>query len=283
MIPVRLYDKPLDFAEMMARHLHGALGMAVQPQAEEPLLLDVVYDPADPEERAQISLHNTFATYMRTGDLNAAIDYLNGAIRVSLDLRDRLEEVVKLDPAFIYPALRDSRYVEEAGQASGMLGDDSLPGLKVVYLDIKGSYSKVIGKALLERQPRLTEARVRRVAYRNLKSEGWMPPKLSLQSPFQASCRIEVYTDNPYPVECQFLQADWVGKHLPGEFLVAFPNRKYALLMRSDERMDTKEKAARLAKRAKFDDVVRRSHRLMPDPVSERIYWAHEGRYEPLA
>src|SRR5690606_32968140 len=162
-----------------------------------------VYDPSVPDERAQISLHNTYVTYMRTGDLNAAIDYLNGAIRVSLDLRDRLEEVAKLDPAYFYPALRDSRYVEEAGLASGMLGDDGLTGLKVVYLDIKDSYSKVIGKALLARQPHLTEARVRRAAYRNLKSEGWMPPKLTLQSPFRESCRIEVYTDNPYPIECQ--------------------------------------------------------------------------------
>lgn len=282
MIPVRLYDKPQDFAEMMAQHLRSVLQLAVHSQAEEPLLLEVVFDESRKDERAQISLHNTYTTYMRTGDLNAAVDYLNATIRVSLEVRDRMQEVARLDPAFIYPAIRDSRYVEEAGQASGMLGDDSLPGLKVVYLEIKDSYSKVIGKALLSQHPRLTEERVRRVAYRNLKSEGWMPPKILLQSPYRESCYVEAYMDNPYPVECQFLRPDWVKRHLPSDFLIAFPNRKYTLLMRSDERMDTLERAACLARRARFDDVVWRNHRLLPDPVSDRIYWAQEGRFVPL-
>lgn len=282
MISVRLYDKPRDFAEMMARHLRSVLQLAVHSQEDEPLLLEVVFDESGDNERAQISLHNTYVTYMRTGDLNAAVDYLNATIRVSLDMRDRMQEVAKLDPAFIYPAIRDSRYVDEAGRASGMLGDDILPGLKVVYLEIKDSYSKVISKASLEQHPRLTEERVRRVAGRNLRSEGWMPPKVTLQSPYRKSCHIEAYFDNPYPVECQFLQPDWVKRHLPPDFLIAFPNRKYTLLMRSDERMDTSEKAARLVKGARFDEAVRRNHRLMPDPVCERIYWAHEGRFEPL-
>lgn len=89
--------------------------------------------------------------------------------------------------------------------------------------------------------------------------------------------------DNAYPVECQFLQPELIGGHLPPNFLIAFPNRKYTLLMRSEERMDSMEKAARLARKARFDEAVRRNYRLMPDPVSDRIYWAHEGRFKQLS
>jgi len=282
MIPVRLYDRQEDFAEMMAQQMRSSLQLEVRPQTEEPLLLDIVFDASKKDERAQISLHNTYTTYMRTGDLNTAVDYLNASIRVSLDLKNRVQEIVKLDPAYIYPAIRDSRYVDEAGAASGMLGDACLLGLKVVYLEIKNGYSKVISKALLEHHSRLSEERVRRIAYRNLKSEGWTPPKVTLPSPFRESCHVEAYMDNEYPVECQFLQPDLARAYLPANFLLAFPNRKYTLLMRSEERMDTMEQALRLARKARFHDAVWRNHRLMPDPVSDRIYWAHEGRFEPL-
>ena len=283
MMSARVYESPQDFAEMMAQQLRSSLQLEVCPHADDPLLLDIVFGEPKKDERAQVSLHNTFVTYMRTGDLNAAIDYLNATIRVSRDMKNRLQEVVKLDPAYIYPALRDSQYVEEAGAASGMLGDEILPGLKVVYLEIKSSYSKVIGRALLEQHPRLTEERVRRLAYRNLKSEGWTPPKVTLASPYRETCYVEAYMDNDHPVECQFLQPELAREHLPPNFLIAFPNRKYTLLMRSEERMDTLQKAVWLSRKARFDDAVRRNHRLMPDPVSDRIYWAHDGCFELLA
>ncbi|WP_217598097.1 hypothetical protein, partial [Cohnella sp. GbtcB17] len=74
-----MYDQPEQFAEMMKRHLAGSLQIEVRMTEGEPLLLEM----DDKIGEAQVSLHNTYQTYMAGGDLNAAVDYLNDIVRRS--------------------------------------------------------------------------------------------------------------------------------------------------------------------------------------------------------
>lgn len=275
-----LYDRPEEFANMMKTHLEEGLRLRVRQEEGEPLLLRVDFGGADGE--AQISLHDVFRTYQNTGDLNTAVDYLNGLVNSVHMCRSGQEEMLAIDTEAIYPALRETRYVEEAGQGFDLLAEAAVPGLSVIYLESKEGYSKLLNRGMIELHPRLTEERVKRIARRNLRSEGWAEPKLVLQSPFRKSCYTDVYMDYPHPAECQFLQGDWIAANMPQTFLIAFTNRNTTLVMRSTEDMSSPEAAAQLAKKSKFTDVVLRSCRIMPNPVSEQIYWVHRGEYHLL-
>ena len=70
--------------------------------------------------------------------------------------------------------------------------------------------------------------------------------------------------------------------HLPDNCVIAYTNRKYALLMRSTEPMDTAEQAVRLVERSRFKEVVKRNFYLLPNPVSMRVYWIRSGQAEWL-
>lgn len=274
----RLYNHPDEFAGMMMKHLSEALSVSVQQQEGEPLLLKAQING---EDIVHMSLHNVFRTYMNTGDLNTAIDYLNGMIS-SYSACQSEEEMLLLDTSRIFPALRERRYVEEAGHGMEILTDDSIEGMNVIFLELKEGYSKVVSKSLLAHHPRLTEEKVKRLAYKNLGYEGWTKPSMTLQSPTRRSCFVEVYNGDVFPIECQFLNADIARNRVVDSYLIAFTNRETTLLMRTTERMETRTEAARLAKKARFTDVVRRSHLVMPHPVSDRIYWSHHGRFQLL-
>src|SRR5690348_13249019 len=112
MMQARLYDNPQEFAEMMIRHLSESLKVSVKQNKEEPLLLEIIMEG---NEKVQVSLHSTMDTYMASGDFNAAIDYLNGIIDCTEGIRMN-KDLAKLDPLYIYPAIRDKRYIEEAGK-----------------------------------------------------------------------------------------------------------------------------------------------------------------------
>lgn len=278
---VRLYDSPEAFTEMIIRQIKSCMNVRISQKEGDPLFLEIDIGSEQESEMTQVSLHSTFVTYMRTGDLNGAVEYLNGIIHCSTELQNKAA-LESIDPACLYPALRDSLFVKEAARGMDLLAEEILPGLHVVYLELKQGYSKMINKSLLESQPRWTAERIRRVAYRNLKSEGWTPPNLSLPSPFRQSCTVDVFLDNPFPSECQLLVPELYEGHIPGCCVIAFPNRRTTLLMRSEERMETASEALRLVQKSRFNDVVRRSYRLMPHPVSERIYFSRKGKVVQL-
>lgn len=281
MRPARLYDEPEQFAEMMMKHLSESMNVHVQ-KTEEPLLLEINLDPNDPREKVHVSLHNTFRTYMASGDMNTAVDYLNNTIRCTELMRTKKDDVIKLDSAYIYPAIRETRYVEEAGKDVKFISDAYLPGLSVIYLEIKESCSKIITEAILEHNHRLTVDKVKHLAYRNLRTAGWQTSRITLQSPFRESCCIEVFMDNSHPIECQFLLPEMAKHNLPKSCLVAYTNRKTMMMMHTSERMDTLPQATRLAEKSRFRDIVRRSCYIMPNPVSEQIYWIKDGEVKLL-
>lgn len=278
----RLYDAPEQFAEMMMMHLGESLSVQVENTVEEPLLLMINLDPNDPANKVQVSLHNTYQTYMASGDMNAAVDNLNDTIRLTNYMQTKKDEIVKLDSAYIYPAIRDERYVEEAGRDVKFISDPYLPGLRVIYLEIKDECSKIISEASLEHNPRLTVEKIKHLAYRNLRTAGWQSPRLSLEVPLRPSCTVEVFMDNSHPIECQFLLPEMAKRNMPSSCLIAFTNRKYAMMMYSTEQMDTMAQARRLADKSKFREVVKRSFYIMPNPVSEQIYWIKDGEAKLL-
>lgn len=278
-----LYETPEEFACMMISHLEERLGMPQVPQKDregDPLLLRIAIGAGEGEE-IEVSLHRAFQTYQNSGDFNTAIDFLNGVISCS-DLCLNQDEVLRIDPSYVYPALRDNAYVEQAGNGVGMITDEIVPGMSVIFLEIKTGNNKIVSKSMLDSNPLLTVEKVKRIGYRNLRSEGWTKPRLVLRSPTKTTCTVDVYTDNPFPVECQFLNSEWVQEHMPESFLIAFTNRKQLLVMRSTEAINSEVTAIRLAKKAKFTDVVRRSYLVMPQPVSGQIYWVNQGRFHLL-
>ncbi|WP_123043018.1 hypothetical protein [Cohnella candidum] len=279
----RLYDQPEQFAEMMMHQLRESMGVQVESKEDEPLLLDVILKQDAPEEKIRVSLHETFRTYLAGGDLNVAVDYLNDIVRNSQFILTQQDKMLKLDMTYLYPAIRDARYVLEAGRDCPMVSEEcGLPGLRVIFLEIKDGVSKIINEGSLEANPRLTEERVKRIAFRNLRSAGWEHPRLELQSPFRPSCTVEVYTDYSHPIDYQFIHPEMAASNTPRNFVLAFTNRKYALLLRSTENMDTKQKAKRLVEKSKFAEVVKRSFHLLPHPVSQLMYWFHDGKAELL-
>ncbi|WP_217594121.1 hypothetical protein [Cohnella sp. GbtcB17] len=269
----RLYDQPEQFAEMMKRHLAESLQIEVRMTEGEPLLLEM----DDKIGKAQVSLHNTYQTYMAGGDLNAAVDYLNDIVRSSKLACEKKDEIYILDSDYIYPALRDDGYAEAMRKQAGGLSAERLPGLREVYLEIKDGLTKIITTEMLEQNPDLREDQLRKIAYRNLRRQGWQEPRMRLPTLLD-SCMFEVYMHDTHPAECQFLDPElngWIGRK---PYLVAFTNRKTVIVLRADEAMDTLRQAQRLAEESGFRTMAKRSVALMPSPVSDRVYWVRDGK-----
>ena len=123
---VRIYEKPEQFAEMMQGQLREATGMRVQPKGDDPLLLEVWPDTSRPEEKVEISLHETYSIYLNTGDLSMAVDYLNGMVRSTLYVQQHEEKLMTIDARYLYPAVRDERYVLE-NEDMGFVSEPFLP------------------------------------------------------------------------------------------------------------------------------------------------------------
>lgn len=273
----RLYDTPEEFAVMMRNHINNEMGMPAIARDDEPLLIDVRL-PEQSEGYVQVSLHECYRTYKAGGDMNIVVDRLNAIMNVTNLIRAKGDGINKFDASYIYPAIRGERYVIEAGSLDPFIAEPYLPGLSVIYIEIKDGCSKIATESTLSANPRFTAERVKRLAYRNLRSAGWQFPRLELRSPFRPSCTVEAYLDNSHPVECQFLLPEMAAPHMPEHCVVAFTNRQTALLLRSTERMDTSERALRLVDKSRFKEIVKRSYHLMPSPVSMRLFWISQGQ-----
>jgi hypothetical protein len=125
---VLLYETQEEFASMMISHLEEKLGMPQVPQKdreEDPLLLRIAIGAGG---EIEVSLHRAYQTHQNSGDFNTAIDFLNGVICCS-ELCQNQDEVLRLDPSFVYPALRDDTNVEQKGNGVGMMTDKIVPGM----------------------------------------------------------------------------------------------------------------------------------------------------------
>lgn len=273
----RLFRTPEQFAAMMSRQLRENLQMRVGQREGEPLMLEIEVHADKPEEKLQVSLHDTYRLYQASGDLKVAVDYLNDIVRNSRFVNAG-NGFMRLDPAYIYPAIRDARYVEEAGRDMAFVSDKYLPGLRQIYLEIKDGCTKIVTESLLACNPLLTEAEVRSLAFRNLRRRGWKRPSISMRNPLRISCSVDIYLNPPYPAECQFLFSELVARRMPSSYIIAFTNRQCTLVMRSQEPMDTAQQALELVRESEFQALVRRSCRFMPHPVSDRLYWVRNGQ-----
>jgi|GEM_PF-2481433 len=278
---MRKYDTPRDFADRLVKKLQDSIAGVVRQEADDPLLLHIL-DDEQKGELFRISLHNAYQSYMNSGNLEVASHYVDNIIRTTQSAhRGGYDEVMlQLDLTHVYPVLRDRAYVERAG--GDVIYDDALPGMKMIYIESNEGFSKLVNRGALEFNPGVTEERVKWAAHHNLRSEGWISPKLSLPCPHKPSCTVDVYLDNPVPIECQFLIPRRSQLHMPDHYLISFPDRKTTLVMHTVEAMDTAEKAIRLAKESRFTDVVRRTFLVMGSPNSQNIYWSHRGEFTLL-
>lgn len=272
----RLYETPAEFAEMMIGQLTEVSGIHVNAREEDPLLLDLLTDPSKPDEKSQVSLHETYRVYLNTGDMNMAIDYLNGVVKTIDYTRLGKEQMMTIDARYLYPAIRNERVVTDHENME-LLSEPFLPGLRMVYLEIKDNVVKMVSKSMLDYNPRFTEEKIRRIAKSNLRAEGWHEPLLSLPSPTRRSCTIDIYKEYPYPIDYQFFVEEIAAMHMPECYVISYTNRRIIMTMHTSERMDTMERACELVRKSKFGEVARRSSRVMPGPVSEQVYWVHRG------
>lgn len=273
----RLYETPAEFAEMMIGQLTEVSGIQVSAREEDPLLLDLLNDLNKPDEKSQISLHETYRVYLNTGDLNMAINYLNGVVRTIDYTRMGNEQMMTIDARYLYPAIRNERVVTDQEHME-LLSEPFLPGLRMVFLEIKDNVVKMVSKSMLDYNPRFTEEKIRRIAKSNLRAEGWHRPNLTLTSPTRKSCTIDVYNEYPYPIDYQFFIVEIASLHMPESYVISYTNRRMMITRHTSERMDTMERACELVRKSKFEEVARRSCRVMPGPVSDRVYWVHRGK-----
>src|SRR5690606_40505798 len=77
--PLSLHDA-LPILKMRIRE---NLDAKVSHQDDDPLLLEVSMNPAKQDETFVISLHQTYQTYVNSGDLNITVEYLNNLIQTS--------------------------------------------------------------------------------------------------------------------------------------------------------------------------------------------------------
>lgn len=276
---VRLYGSEKEFADMMMRRLEEELNVKLRQDEEEPLLLfGRAADSDEGEDQFYISLHHAYQEYVHTGDLNSAVDFLNEYIQTAQEMMSQgLDDWKRIDLSRVYPALRDRNYVELPGN-DDCLRDEVIPGIYVVYLEMFDRIGKLIHRPLLDEELGQTEEKIREAAYRNLHEAGWTGPKMSLPCPPRRSCTLDVYMDNEFPIEYQFLDDELASANLPESCLLAFPNRNTSLVLCSWEPMRTAAQALKLAKESKFHELVTRSYYMMPYPNSLNIYWRRSGK-----
>lgn len=275
----RLYDNAKEFSDMMRRQLIKTLNLKVNAKKDDPLLLMVHIPEHGTDEKVEISLHRAFGTYLNSGDLNGAIDYLNGTILSTLAVSDQREATLQVDTSRVYPALRDKEYVEQAGVT--VFDKGNMEGLCTVYLMVKDGFSVIVNSQMLNGN--LSENALKQIAHRNLYKKGWTPSSMQLPFPTAGNCQLETFfAKKGFPIDFQFVRPDLAKGKLPDTFLVAFPNRDLALMMRTEERLETKSEAMKLSKTTRFQEVVKRSHLVMPSPNSGRIYFFSRGEYKYL-
>ncbi|WP_040951802.1 hypothetical protein [Gorillibacterium massiliense] len=248
----------------------------IKRKEKAPYLLDIQVNLRDPADKLQVSLRNMYRTYKSSEEMNMSMDDLNG-IWHTAGMAQKEDKEWKPDLAYLFPAIREESYVYEAERDRELISDPFLPGLRVVFLDIQCESAKAVSRDMLRLYPELTEEKLKERAYRNLSLMGWQQPRLCLPSPTCKSCTIELFTDYRHPVECQFLMPDMAADHMPNHSVIAYINRNYVLLLRSEEKMDSMQKVLRLIEKSGFREVVKRSVHHLPNPVSDRIYWICYG------
>jgi hypothetical protein len=263
-----MYKDPVDFARFMLTHLTERVDVAsISNLGPDPLKVQIGYGSA----KGILSLHNVWQSYVRTGDLNQAIDFLNGIIHAST--YGQQTENMALDAERIFPSLRPEGYSRQM-ETGDLLCEGRLPGLDTVFMERKDGFTVLINKELLLANPQWDEKSLIHKAYENLRNRGWSAPQLRLPVPFNTvPGEILVFHTEDDPIELQLLVPQLYRPHLPESFLAAFPARYNALVLRTDADMHSASTAKRFALQTGFKEVVKMAFNKEPWPLSRNIYW----------
>ena len=275
-----IYTNPIDFSRFMAGQLENSMQAKLVQSIEDPLRLEVTFHGHAPEEeKAVLHLHNVYDTYRKTGDLNAAIDFLNNMTEAMRYTKQIDPKRPTFNPDHIYPVLRPSRDIRRFKKDGyNIITYAEVPGMETVILERNVGFSTLINEEMLNANKQWDKQSLKRRAYQNMRSSGWKQPNLQLQHPFAEDCEVLVYLDPPVPVQCQLLLPDMTFGRLPEQFIAAFPNKETTLIMKCRERLDSMATVKRIVRDSQLRDVVDRSYRFMPYPLTRDLYWISNGR-----
>src|SRR5690606_35581776 len=227
-----IYKNPEDFARFMVPHLEDALNAELKAAGADAMTFDVFYHDGREEEKGELHLHNVYDTYCKTGDLNAAIDFMNGIVEATKYARSQNPEMIRFDPNLIYPVLRPKqdiqRYNEEGYK---LLRYTEIPGMDTVLLERNVGFSLLLNEEMVKANPQWDKLSLKQQAYENLRSRGWIEPNLQLQNPYAENCQVWVYLEPPVPVQCQLFMPELTAGRLPKQFIAAFPNKETTMLL----------------------------------------------------
>lgn len=278
MKPALLFERRTDFARFMASHLADRLEATLTATEDDPMVFEVRFRDGKEDEKAIIGLHNAYETYRRTGDLNEAIDFMDGIMESSRYVRGMdLDRI--FDPNRIFPALRP-RHEIMAMVKSGfnLLHYSEFPGLETVLIERKVGFTLLLHEEMLASRPQWDKQSIKDRAYGNLRKKGWKKPNLVLQSPFCEESEVHVYLDPPVPIQCQLLMPAMTARHLPESYIAAFPNKDTTMLLTGKDEMSTLAAARKFAGKTQLSSLVERSYSVQPYPLAKELYWIHGGK-----
>lgn len=228
---------------------------------------------------AILYLHNAWETYIRTGDMNAIVDYMNDQLKIMKFTRQMEENFKGVDLTKIYPAIRsyDFRKQQESGEM--YLFDERVPRLDSLFLERQDGFSVFLTKEYIK--PALvymSEEEIKEHAYANLRRRGWNPEHYRMPAPPGVEATFHMYLRTDYPFQHQFFLPDMARNRLPASYLVAIPARDMAVVLTAEEPLTSAYAAGRCALASGFSYFVDVCFRKEPRPISRNVYWVHEGK-----
>jgi len=273
-----VYRSPNEFSRFLAAQMESAMNVKLKVSEEDPLTFEVLFHEAKPDEKGLLNLHNVYDTYLKTNDLNAAVDFLNNMAEAMRYSRSVNPDKPTFNPDYIYPALRPRRDILRYNKEGyNLIHYAEVPGMDTVLLERNIGFSMLLNEEMLKSNPEWDKQSLKRRAYQNLRKHGLRQPNIQLQNPLSDHCELWVYQDHPIPVQCQLLLPDMTFGRLPDQFIAAFPNRETTLILKSREDMLTLSAAKRIVKETRMQELVNQSYHVMPYPLSRDIYWISNG------
>ncbi|HZG55252.1 hypothetical protein [Paenibacillus sp.] len=272
-----LFQSKEEFADFILGHAAEEVpGARLVRDGRDPLHAEVFFEGL--AGKSEINLHNAWMNYVRTQDLNQAVDALNGqlqAIRL-VEKQEELFQSIRLQD--ILPALRGEVPVPYGdGGDSRLVFHEHVPKLATLYLIRKEGVNLLMNKSLLEKL-KMTEAQLRARAVANLRKSGWVKPARQYVHPAMPDgATIHHYERVGRPFELQFFLPEMTRGHLPSSFVCAVPNRGFAAVLTVDRPIATADQAKSIAWRTGFAAHVSQCYRRDRDPVSPNLYFIKKG------
>ncbi len=232
------------------------------------------------QAQATLNLHNIWEDYLRIGELNVIIDFMNHQLQV-FQFTNRMNQDFKgVDLTKIYPTLRPYSFRSSQENGDEYLHDKHVPKLETLYIENQPGFFVFLSKEYVK--PALiykNEEEIKLHAFENLRKKGWNPEHYQIPSPTMGQhATFHVYVKTEYPFQHQFFLPDLAQKHLSASYLCAVPARDMAVVLTTSNPLDSVIAAKKTAIQSGFSTYVNMCFHGEPRPISNNMYWIHGGR-----